>query len=64
MTAVTAANPAKYSKGFGSSVWPGHGQTTVKNDAWRVIEIDWHAVDQRFGGADDGNRTRVFSLGS
>jgi hypothetical protein len=59
-----AGSLVQNSKGFR---WDGpttHGQTTVKNAVRRVVGVRRRAADLRFRGADDGNRTRVFSLGS
>ncbi|MDT5284516.1 MAG: hypothetical protein QOJ20_5711 [Mycobacterium sp.] len=49
---------------FGARVSPTDGQTTAKMAVRRVIEMGGYATDVAFHGADDGNRTRVFSLGS
>ena len=52
------ANPV----GLGES--RDHGQTTVKNGGFGRIDLLMITSHLRICGADDGNRTRVFSLGS
>jgi hypothetical protein len=52
------------SKHFRTGVALTEGQTTVKEGDRRLCEVGDHLAELVFRGADDGNRTRVFSLGS
>ena len=54
----------KSANDFGVGVSPGHGQTTVKTDFADLFVGLMTIAELEFCGADDGNRTRVFSLGS
>jgi hypothetical protein len=45
-------------------VSPHHGQTTVETNPADLFVGLMTIADLDFFGADDGNRTRVFSLGS
>ena len=61
---VPIARDSVPANGFGVGMSPGHGQTTVKNGHHHCIDLLMTTAELRFCGADDGNRTRVFSLGS